>query len=126
MKLHHVGIACKNIDTEISNISKINQIVEQSAVLFDELQNAEVVLLSLADGTKIELVSGKQVETFVKMNISYYHLCFEVDDLDAEIDRLIKDRALLLSAPKPAILLNSRRVAFLKVSYGIVELLSSK
>src|ERR1700748_3292405 len=116
MKLHHIGIACKNIDAEIANIAKTHHIIEQSAVLFDELQNAQVVLLSLADGTKIELVSGKQVETFVKMNISYYHLCFEVDDLDAEIDKLVNDRALLISPPKPAVLLNNRRVDFLKVS----------
>lgn len=126
MKLHHIGIACKDIHAEISSISKTNQIVKQSAILFDELQNAEVVLLSLADGTKIELVSGKQVESFVKMNISYYHLCFEVDDLDAEIDRLVNDRALIISPPKPAVLFNNRRVAFLKISYGIIELLSSK
>jgi methylmalonyl-CoA/ethylmalonyl-CoA epimerase len=125
MKLHHIGIACRDIDEEIRSIAKINTIREQSAVFFDEEQNAQVVLLSLADGTQMELVAGKQVETMIRMNINFYHLCFEVDDLDAEITRLVNDGAFLISPPKPAILFNKRLVAFLKVSYGIIELLSS-
>src|ERR1700735_3656461 len=126
MKFHHVGIACKNIDEEIANISKIHQVIEQSQKVFDEEQNAELVLLTLADGTKLELISGKQVETFLKKNITYYHLCFEVPDIRMEVDRLIGDHAILLSPPKPAILFDNREVAFLTVSYGIIELLSKK
>lgn len=126
MKLHHIGIACKNIDEEIESISKIHHVIKQSPKLFDEAQNAELVLLTLADGTHIELISGKQVEAFVKKNITYYHLCFEVDDINAEIERLVKDRAYLISPPKPAVLFNSRLVAFLNVSYGMIELLNSK
>jgi len=72
------------------------------------------------------LISGRQTENLVKKNVTYYHICFEVDDIQAEIDRLIGLDAFLISPPKPAILFDYREVAFLKVSYGIVELLSSK
>jgi methylmalonyl-CoA/ethylmalonyl-CoA epimerase len=126
MKFHHVGIACKNIDEEIARIARIHQVAEQSAVVFDTEQNAELALVTLTDGTNFELVSGKQVELFLKKNISYYHVCFEVDDIDAEIARLVHDGAFLISAPKPAILFNYRKVAFLNVSYGMIELLNSK
>jgi len=126
MKLHHIGIACKNIDEEITTISKIHHVVNQSLKVFDEEQNAELVLLTLADGTNLELISGKQVEAFVKKNITYYHLCFEVDNINSEIERLVNDGALLISSPKPAVLFNNRLVAFLNVSYGIIELLNSK
>src|SRR5665213_2491803 len=126
MKFHHVGIACKNIDEEIANISKIHQVIHQSTKVFDQEQNAELVLLTLADGTKLELISGEQVETLLKKNITYYHLCFEVDDINTEIDRLVNEGAFLISAPKPAILFNNRLVAFLNVSYGMIELLNSK
>jgi len=126
MKFHHVGIACKNIDEEIVNISKIHQIIEQSLKVFDKEQNAELVLLTMADGTKLELISGKQVETFLKKNITYYHLCFEADDINIEITRLVNEGAFLISAPKPAVLFNNREVAFLNVSYGMIELLNSK
>jgi len=126
MKFHHVGVACKNIDEEIRNISAIHHIIEMSPTIFDPEQNAELALLTLADGTRIELISGKQVETLLKKNISYYHLCFEVDDIRAEIDRLVNAGAFLISAPRPAVLFNNREVAFLHVSYGMIELLNSK
>ncbi len=126
MKLHHIGVACKDIDGEIAAISKIHQVIEQSAKVFDAEQDAELVLLTLIDGTRIELVSGRQVEIFVKKNISYYHLCYEVADIDAEIERLVGEGALLVSPPKPAVLFDGRKVAFLNVSYGLIELLSFK
>ncbi|SHN33193.1 VOC family protein [Mucilaginibacter sp. OK098] len=126
MKFHHIGVACKNIDEEIVNISKIHTIVKQSPKVFDEQQNAELVLLTLADGTNIELISGKQVETFLKKNITYYHICFEVDDINTEIERLVNENAFVISPPKPALLFQNRLVAFLNVSYGMIELLNSK
>jgi methylmalonyl-CoA/ethylmalonyl-CoA epimerase len=126
MKLHHIGIACKNIEEEIESISRIHDVIMQSPKVFDEAQNAELVLLTLADGTNIELISGKQVETFIKKNITYYHLCFEVDDINAEIKRLVNEAAFLISPPKPALLFDNRLVAFLNVSYGMIELLNSE
>jgi methylmalonyl-CoA/ethylmalonyl-CoA epimerase len=126
MKFHHIGIACKNIDEEIANISKIHTIAKQTEKVFDAQQNAELLLLTLADGTNIELIAGKQVETFVKKNITYYHICFEVDDILTEIDRLVAEGALLIASPKPAVLFGNRLVAFLNVSYGLIELLNSK
>jgi len=126
MKFHHIGIACKNIDEEIANISKIHTITKQTEKVFDAQQNAELVLLTLADGTNMELIAGKQVETFVKKNITYYHICFEVDDILTEIDRLVAEGAFLVSPPKPAVLFGNRLVAFLNVSYGLIELLNSK
>lgn len=126
MKFHHIGIACKNIDDEIANISKIHTITKQTEKVFDAQQNVELVLLTLADGTNMELIAGKQVETFVKKNITYYHICFEVDGIHTEINRLMAEGAFLISPPKPAILFGNRLVAFLNVSYGLIELLNSK
>jgi methylmalonyl-CoA/ethylmalonyl-CoA epimerase len=125
MRFHHVGIACRDITTEIAEISKIHRILDRSDIIYDENQNVEVCLLSIADGLKIELISGKQVETILKKRISYYHLCFEVDNINTELKRLEKEGAFIISPPKPAILFNNREVSFLNVSYGIIELLST-
>ena len=126
MKFHHIGIACDNIEAETQRLSTIHEIVKKSPVVFDKKQNAELILLTLADGTKLELVAGPQVETFLRKKITYYHLCFEVPDIDAELERLIAAGAILLSPPTPAPLFDNRPVAFLHVSYGIIELLSQK
>lgn len=126
MRFHHVGIACRNIIDELAEVAKIHKILERSPIVFDYEQNAELCLLTVEGGLKIELISGKQVETIIKRKISYYHLCFEVEDINAEIKRLEKEGAILISPPKPAILFDNREVAFLIVSYGIIEILSSK
>jgi len=73
MKFHHVGVACKDINEEIVNICKIHQIIKQSPTVFDEEQSAELVMLTLSDGTNIELISGRQTENLLKINSTYYY-----------------------------------------------------
>lgn len=125
MKLHHVGVACANIEEEMVSIKRLHNVIAETSVVFDEQQNAQLVMLTLSDGSNIELIAGKQVENLVKKRISYYHLCYEVDDINATIEDLVGKGAMLVSSPKPAILFNNRKVAFLYVSYGLIELLSA-
>jgi methylmalonyl-CoA/ethylmalonyl-CoA epimerase len=126
MQLHHIGVACRDIEAGIEHLTRIHQIVERSPVVNDPEQEAQLVLLTLPDGTRIELVAGRQVETLVRKNIGLYHLCFEVDDIHAEIERLVGEGARLIVPPKPAALFDGRAVAFLYVDYGMIELLSKK
>ena len=126
MKLHHVGIACQDLGAEAEKVAAIHPIIAKSPLVHDKQQNATLMLLTLADGTRLELVAGPSVEVFLKKKITYYHLCFEVADIHAEIERLLQQNALLLSPPTPAPLFDGRQVAFLQVSYGTIELLSEK
>ena len=73
MKLHHVGVCSKNIEKSIKDIKKIHNIVEQTDIIFDPLQNAELCMITIEDGTKIELISGKVVENLIRKKIDYYH-----------------------------------------------------
>lgn len=124
MKFHHVGVACKDIQAELQNIRKLHKIIEETPVVFDENQQAELCMITVEDGLNIELVSGAPVENLLKKRISYYHICYEVDDIDQSIESLIGNGGMLISPPKDAILFNNRKVAFLMLSYGIVELLN--
>jgi methylmalonyl-CoA/ethylmalonyl-CoA epimerase len=124
MRLHHIGVACRDIEEEIDRLSRIHEIVDRTPVVCDPEQDARLALLTLSDGTRIELVAGPRVETFVKKNIGFYHLCFEVADILAEIGRLEGEGARLVVPPKPAVLFGGRTVAFLYVEYGMIELLS--
>ena len=126
MRFHHIGVACRNIGEEIAELSRVHDIVSQTPVVNDPEQDAEVAMLTLSDGTLMELVAGPQVETLVKKHIGLYHLCFEVADIQSEIDRLVGEGARLVVPPKPAALFDGRTVAFLHVAYGLIELLSQK
>ncbi len=125
MKFHHIGIACKNIAEEIEAIKQMHDVVDVSPIVHDPQQKAELCILKLGEGTTIELISGEQVENLIKRRITYYHLCFETNDIEKEIMRLQDLGGFLVSEPKPAILFENRRVAFLQVSYGLIELVES-
>lgn len=122
MKFHHVGVACADIAQEIESISKIHNVINVSPIVNDLQQNAQLCMLTTAEGVLIELISGDQVANLIKKRITFYHLCFETDDIDAEITRLQDLGAFLVSEPKPAILFGYNKVAFLLVSYGLIEL----
>ena len=123
MVLHHVGIACKDIGLEIQRIKKIHDVISISEIFYDKNQNANLCLIKIKNSLSIELISGKQVENLIKKKISYYHLCYEIQNIESEIKRLVNLGGIILSEPKPAILFDNRKVAFLLLSYGIIELL---
>lgn len=126
MKFHHVGVACSDIKKEIESIKKIHEVIEVSNIVFDTTQKAELCMLKTLDGIAIELIAGEQVANIIRKRITYYHLCFETDDINAEILRLQHLGAFLVSEPQPAILFDNKKVAFLQVSYGLIELVESK
>lgn len=123
MKFHHVGIATKNIEETKNKISKMMNIIEESEIIFDELQDARLCMLSLDNNFKIELIEGNVVSNFVKKRNYLYHTCYSVSDINKTIEKLVLDGALLISAEKPAILFDGKKVAFLMTDIGIVELL---
>ena len=125
MKFHHVGVACSNIREEIETVKKIHTVVSISPILYDVKQNAELCIINTQDGIQIELISGDQVANIIKKRITYYHLCFETDDIHAEITRLQSLDVLLVSEPKSAVLFGNRLVAFLQASYGLIELVEA-
>ena len=123
MVFHHVGIACRDIQKALQQLKKVHTIVDQSAIIYDELQDVSLCMVTVENGLKMEFVAGTTVEAFVKRGITKYHLCFECDNIDLEIEKLTANGAVMVSGPKPAILFGGKHVAFLLVSYGLLELL---
>lgn len=125
MRFHHIGVACANIKEELESIAKIHNIINIGPIVFDAEQKAELCIVKIHEGIIIELISGDQVENILKKRITYYHLCYETDDINLEIEKLQKLGAFLISEPKSAILFGNKKVAFLQVSYGLIELLQT-
>ena len=121
MKIHHIGIACSDIEEALADFSRYHPIVKRSEVVYDELQKAELCMVYTDTGLDVEFIAGEQVARLVKKGISYYHLCYEVDDLDAVLSESVGKGAMIISEPKPAVLFDGRRVAFVYLPYGLVE-----
>lgn len=122
MKFHHIGIATENIESLIEYLKQILNIKDISETVYDKNQDANLCMLTLEDGTKLELVSGKVVEKIVKKRQFLYHTCYETDDINKEIEKLQKLDSFLVSEPKEAILFQNKKVAFLMTNIGLVEL----
>ena len=126
MKFHHIGIACENINEVIVFLENTFRINRKSKIIWHEIQGVDACLLTNVDGTNIELVSGKNIESFVNKKQFLYHSCWEVEDINKSIKSFIDNDSILISEPAPSLLFNNRRVAFLYTSIGILELLESE
>lgn len=124
-KVHHIGIACQDIQQGIEFVEATYDVIATSEVIYDPLQDANLCLLQTAHDIAIELVSGSQVQGMLQQGVSLYHTCFEVPDLEAEIAVYRAQGAMLVAPPKPALLFDSRRVCFLQTPIGLVELLEA-
>jgi methylmalonyl-CoA/ethylmalonyl-CoA epimerase len=120
MKFHHIGIATKNIDKTLDWVKNQFLVLNVSKKVYDKNQDAYLQMIETED-INIELVSGNIVEKFIKKNITYYHICYEVESLEDAIRSFKK--SIVVSKPTEAILFDNRRVAFLLTPIGIVELL---
>ena len=120
MKFHHIGIATQNIDKTLNWLCGQFNVISISNKVYDNNQDACLQMIETV-GVNIELVSGNMVKRFIEKNITYYHVCYEVDDLEESIKTF--EKSIVISKPVKAILFDNRRVVFLMTPIGIVELL---
>jgi methylmalonyl-CoA/ethylmalonyl-CoA epimerase len=123
MKFHHIGVATRNIDKTLKWVRGQFDILSISEKVYDRNQDAYLQMIETND-VNIELVSGNIVEKFIKKNITYYHICYEVTNLNEAIIGF--KNSLVISKPTEAILFKNRKVAFLLTPIGIVELLEAE
>lgn len=125
MKFHHIGIATENIEKTKEFIKNMMNVKEISETVYDELQDANLCMITTNEGFQIELINGKVVEGILKKRNYLYHTCYTVDNISKTIEELIKDGAFLISEEKEAKLFNNQKVAFLMCDLGIIELLEN-
>jgi methylmalonyl-CoA/ethylmalonyl-CoA epimerase len=123
VKFHHIGIATQNIDKTLDWICSQFNVITVSDKVYDNNQDAYLQMIETID-VRIELVSGNVVEKFIEKNITYYHVCYEVENLEESIQTF--EKSIIISKPAEAVLFNNRRVAFLMTPIGIVELLEKE
>ncbi len=126
MKLHHIGIACARIDEGLLHLRSIYTITHVSGVVYDPLQDASVCLVSTAHGMNFELIAGARVTGLLRKGMHYYHLCFEVENLEEEAKRLVTAGAMPITEAKPALLFGGRKVHFFMTRTGMIELLEEE
>ena len=127
MQLHHIGYACKNIDSAIKDFKKKHRISSIYGPIYDPHQETTVCLLEIAGEPFIELVSGNKVHNFLEEDISFvqYHVCYEVNDLSRTLLKLKSYGYTQISNVYPAVLFDNRQVVYLQNELGLIELLEA-
>ena len=131
MKLEHIGIAVKNLDSANELFATL---FDQSPYKVEEVESEGVKTSFFQTGeSKIELLEATNANSAIakfieKRGEGIHHLAFEVGDIDAEIERLSNaGYRLIHETPKDGA--DNKRIAFLhpKSTNGVlVELCQEK
>lgn len=116
MKLHHVGLAVDSIAAHAEHYERSLGIALTSEIVEDEIQRVRVAFAAVGPDTFVELVEPLDAESPIARVLTngggIYHLCYEVPDLDAAVDRVCRAGGRRVSGPSPARAFGGRRIVW--------------
>jgi methylmalonyl-CoA/ethylmalonyl-CoA epimerase len=128
MIFHHSGLFSSN--PEESRKVLVDLGYDVKGPIEDSVQNVRLYWGTHATLPSVEIIAptdtpGPVSKLAEKFHHGIYHLCFEVSDVAAWVERLSAHRrVVLVSPPKPAVLFQNRNVSFHFVEhFGLIELL---
>jgi len=119
MRFHHIGYAVKDIRRYLDDfLIPLFAPLSVTEPVADPIQQVTVCFAEMPGGALIELVEpfgdDSPVHSIIGSNRGgLYHVCYEVDDLEAEIKRFRAKRCMPLGKPVPATAFGGRRIVFL-------------
>lgn len=126
LRFHHIGIACHDIEATKPFYVALGYVASETVE--DPIQNIFICFLDKLGMPKLELLAPVDEQspvnrTLAASGVTPYHVCYEVEDLDATIKELKGQRFIRVSKPVPACAINNRRVCFLyNKDVGLIEL----
>lgn len=117
--LHHIGYVVSSITETVEDFAESVYGAWDGAVVYDPLQKVRVAFIRPAareQGVMFELVepadANSPVNSFLRRGGGVHHVCFEVPDLEAELERVRLHGGLTARAPLPAVAFSGRRIAW--------------
>lgn len=126
MKVHHVGYYVPDIQEAEKEFVSLSYMSE-SECTHDEERRVYIQFLR-NDSTLVEFVAPAEGCTLFPKSMRKngavpYHICYECEDMDKEVEALQGKGFMLLRPPTPAPAIQDRRVAFLySGAAGMIEL----
>ena len=130
LTFHHIGIACRDIAK--TQAFSLQMGYTASPIVEDPLQHVRISFLEKDGAPRLELLEpldekNPVARTLDTMGVSPYHMCYEVQDIEAAIADLRRQRFLLVNGPVPACAMENRRIAFLyQKNNGLIELVEAQ
>lgn len=124
-EFHHIGVAVKDIEREMSVFTLLGYIRE-SAVFEDEQQGIRGVFLTAKGQPRLELlcdINGSgTVAPHIKSGNKMYHFAYTVTDIEKAMDVLLKSRAQVISPLKQSAYFGKRICFLVLPNMYIIEL----
>lgn len=130
LTFHHIGIACRDIAKTQAFYLQMGYTA--SPIVEDPLQHVRISFLEKDGAPQLELLEpldekNPVARTLATVGVTPYHMCYEVQDIEAAIAALREQRFLLVNGPVPACAMENRRIAFLyQKNNGLIELVEAQ
>lgn len=116
MVLHHIGYIVESIEKGVQDNLPLSESLDSSEVFTIEEQKVKVCFVDIGKNVFLELVEplegNRSLTKMAKKGHAFYHLGFEVNEIELEIERLEKEnyrKVSIFSSPA----FGGRRCAFL-------------
>ncbi len=127
MKIDHIGYAVKKIDRAMSFFEKLGFCFEP---IIDDMERNIRIAFGEKDGYRIEVICprNKEKESPVDAYLSSvgstpYHICYQTEDLNTEVESLKQQGFKVIIEPKPALAFGGKRVVFMmSLGFGLMEI----
>jgi len=132
MKLHHVGIVVNNIQESLGELSRYLNFETVSTIMPVGSQKVNICLMKVGEPF-LELIEptshDSAISEFAKSGGGIHHICFEVKNIESELESLASKGATILVNPIKGF--DERRIAFVDLNTkntkcGLIELLETK
>ena len=130
LTFHHIGIACRDIAKTQDFYLQMGYTA--SPIVEDPVQHVRISFLEKDGAPRLELLEpldekNPVARTLATAGVSPYHICYEVEDIEAAIAELRGQRFLLVNDPVSACAMENRRIAFLyHKNNGLIELVEAQ
>ena len=99
LKLHHIGIVVKNIQESLGELTQYLDFESTTMPTLVGSQKVNICFLK-TNNVFLELIEPAQenspISDFVKRGGGFHHLCFEVDDIHLELEKMKKNGARII------------------------------
>jgi len=128
--LHHMGVAVRSIRDALPAYKAVFGFDLLHGPIDDPIQRVTVCFIGNPgqSSSLIELIAplgeDSPVSSVLAKGIGAYHMCYEVDDLDAAISNARAHGCIVVAKPVPAVAFDGRRIAWLFMrTQQLIELL---
>ncbi|MDE1829237.1 MAG: VOC family protein [Thaumarchaeota archaeon] len=132
MKLHHIGVVVPNMQDSLGELKRFMDFQSISLPMPVGTRKVNVCFLKIGEPF-LELIEptspDSTISDFAQNGGGIHHLCFEVSDIEKEVDAMVRKGAVLLVAPEKGF--DDRKIAFIDLNLsntncGLIEFLEAK